>query len=293
MRTAPECVPCYFKQVASVAARCGRRAARDVHAAYRATAALLPRLRMSRSPAENTFDVLRAVQRILRAPDPFGAERAHFNRVALALLPRLQRAVSRSPRPLITAAHVAAAGNIIDLGILTEVNIHAALHAVLRRGFAHDDSAAFERLVESVDRILYLLDNAGEIVFDRVLIEELVRRGKQVTAVVNREPILNDALMQDAHDVGLTAVCRVITSGSGTIGKIPGKGSPLFRREFRTAPLIIAKGHGNFETLDRCQRPLCFILKAKCAVVARHLGVRVGDAVLKLRTGSTASHTSR
>lgn len=282
MRTVRECIPCYFKQVASVVARCGRRSSREINEAYRATAELLPRLRLSRSPAENTYDVLRVVQRILRAPDPFRAEREHFNRVALTLAPHLQRLVRRSSDPLCVAARIAAAGNIIDLGILSEVNVDAAVRSVLRYGFAHDDTPSFKHAVSRADHILYLLDNAGEIVFDRVLIEELVRRGKRVTAVVNQEPILNDALMRDAQDVGLTGICTVITSGSGTIGKIPTRGSAVFRREFAAAPLIIAKGHANFETLDRCGRPICFILKAKCPVVARHLGVRVGDAVLRM-----------
>jgi uncharacterized protein with ATP-grasp and redox domains len=126
--------------------------------------------------------------------------------------------------------------------------------------------------------ILYLGDNAGEIVFDRLLIEQLPC--EKITFVVKGRPILNDAVMEDAQIVGLTDMVDVIDNGSDAPGTILESCSETFRRRFDQSDLIIAKGQGNYETLSEVDKNIFFLVRPKCSVLARHLGREIGSLVL-------------
>ncbi|MBN2451771.1 MAG: DUF89 family protein, partial [Lentisphaeria bacterium] len=133
----------------------------------------------------------------------------------------------------------------------------------------------------------YLADNAGEIVLDRLLVDELP--AGRVTVAVRGGPILNDATLDDARQAGLCDRVEVIDNGSDAPGTILADCSPKFRRRFAAADLILAKGQGNFETLSEVAAPLCFLLKVKCPVIAGHTGLPLGTQVL---TTAPWSHTA-
>ena len=137
-----------------------------------------------------------------------------------------------------------------------------------------------KRPAPKVSPVLILADNAGEIAFDCLLCEQLTRLGKRVTVAVRGAPTLNDATIVDAREVGLPEVAEVITTGSDHPGVLLSKCSQDFRRHFQDADLVISKGMGNFEGLSGEVGPIFFLLKAKCAPVARALGVEVGGLVL-------------
>jgi uncharacterized protein with ATP-grasp and redox domains len=143
--------------------------------------------------------------------------------------------------------------------------------------------AEFAQAVEEAEDILYLTDNAGEVVFDRLLLEQLPR--KKVTVAVRGKPVINDATMEDAEYVGLAEVARIIDNGSDAPGTILSDCSDTFRRRFERADLIISKGQGNYETLADCPRPIYFLLQVKCPIIARDLNCQVGTAILR-RTSS-------
>jgi len=130
--------------------------------------------------------------------------------------------------------------------------------------------------------VLYLGDNAGEIVFDRLLVETL---DKPVVFAVRGGPAINDATLEDAEAVGMARYATVVSNGSDYAGTVLEACSAEFLAYYAKAPLVIAKGHGNFETLDAEKKPIAFLLKAKCAVVARVLGVEVGEWVLRMQAG--------
>jgi len=177
---------------------------------------------------------------------------------------------------------LAATGNVIDLGIGVAFDIEREVEKALETPFAVDDFAKFEEDLKRARKLLYIGDNAGEIVFDKVLIEEIHKVGDyQVIFVVRGGPCINDALREDAEEVGMDEVAKVIDTGSDGIG-IPWKEvSEEFREAFLEADLRISKGQGNFETLNGRPEPIYFVLKAKCEAVARELGVRYGDVVFK------------
>ena len=135
--------------------------------------------------------------------------------------------------------------------------------------------------VAASQRLLYLCDNAGEIVFDRVLLEILRGMGKDVIAVVKGAPVINDATMEDARAAGLDECADVIDNGNDGIGTLLEACSPRFRDAYRSADLVISKGQANFETLaGEGDERIFFLFKVKCPVVAGFLKRRDGDIVI-------------
>jgi hypothetical protein len=124
-------------------------------------------------------------------------------------------------------------------------------------------------------------DNAGEIVFDRILIETLISAGKKVTVVVKGSPVINDATLDDALESGLTGICEVVDNGSDAVGTISPWTSSVFQELFRNAELIVSKGQGNFETLTGIQKNIFFLFQSKCDVVSKELGLSNGSMLLK------------
>jgi uncharacterized protein with ATP-grasp and redox domains len=194
----------------------------------------------------------------------------------------LKEKIARSLNPLETAVRLAIAGNIIDFGPnsrLEDRHVRDAITHAFRAKRLGLDEEDFRTAVMKADKILYLADNAGEIVFDRLLIEQLPY--EKITLVVKAGPIINDATMNDARAAGLTDLVEVIDNGADAPGTILEICSEEFRRRFDQADLIIAKGQGNYETLSNVDANILFLLKVKCPVIARHLGSELDSLVLQ------------
>jgi hypothetical protein len=149
---------------------------------------------------------------------------------------------------------------------------------MLKQPFAISAIDDFRAELAPGRRVLYLGDNAGEIVFDRLLIEQMPR--EKVTFVVKGSPILNDVLIDDASFVGLTDLVEVIDNGADAPGTVLEVCSAAFRERFERADLIVAKGQGNFETLSDTDNNVFFLLRPKCAVLSRHLNCEIGRLVV-------------
>ncbi len=292
MKARVGCIPCFVKQGLSAV----RLSTQDPAAQQRVLDEVLRRIQglpLDETPALLSQVVYAAVREMTGVADPFAEARRRTNRAALALLPDLRRRIAAAPDPLHAAIKVALIGNVVDLGIAghafdLERDIAQGLDAAL----AVDDYPAFRAALEqrrtsaasAKPRLLYVCDNSGEIAFDRLLIEDLLARC-EVTASVKSRPIINDATMQDAEEVGLPAIADVIETGSDDIGVNWARASREFAEAFRAADLVLAKGQGNFETLDETPGEIFFLLKAKCPEVAAELGVSEG-ALVFLRSRS-------
>jgi len=241
---------------------------------------------LDRAPAEISDKAVKTVCNLLANEDPYRESKHKHNQEVLKLYPRLKEVISKADDRLHTALQLASAGNIIDLGIVPTFDIEKTIEEVLSRGFAVDHYNQMKERLPSAKNILYIGDNAGEIVFDKLLIEEL--SPLPVTFAVKEGPILNDVTKEDAREVGMDKVARVISTGQQVIGVNLPEASPEFRRLFEEAEIIISKGQGNYETLDGTSDRIFFILRAKCNCVARSLGVREGNVVLlrKSKDGS-------
>jgi len=236
---------------------------------------------LRQSPPAMAQRIHRLIRELTGESDPYRAIKDRFNRLALDIYPELRDHVERSADPLETAIRLVIAGNVIDMGVnnqLTDEQVHDAIGHALEAPF-DAKPAAFSEAISDAKDILYLADNAGEIVFDRLLIEQLPL--EKVTVVVKGSPIINDATMEDAEAAGITRMVEVIDNGSDAPGTIIDDCSEAFRRRFDGADLVIAKGQGNYETLSDVSKDIFFILKAKCPVIARDLGCEVGSLVLR------------
>ena len=221
--------------------------------------------------------VYRLVSEAAGNADPFERIKQQNTEAALSLYPHLKRLVLASEEPLETAVRIAIAGNIIDHGIDKPFDAEEELLKTLADEPAIMDYAKFKAAVQKAEQILYLGDNAGETVYDRVLIETM---DKPATFTVRAEPIINDATMRDALQAGLDQVATLMSTGSDIPGIVLKQASEDFVELFEYADLVISKGMGNYETLSDVDRPIFYLLKAKCDLVAEHIGVSVGESVL-------------
>jgi len=280
VKTCIDCIPCFFRQALEAA----RLASNDEAVAaevLRKVAALVKDLDISQSPPAMGQKIHHIVQETVGIEDPYRAIKSTFNEAALRLYPEMRRLIEASGEPLGTAVRLAIAGNIIDFGVnggVRESDVERAIGECLAAEIGEEVLGRFESAVRDADEILYLADNAGEIVFDRLLIELLPL--EKVTVAVKGSAIINDATMEDAVFAGLPRLVEVIDTGDDAPGTLPESCSEAFGERFGRADLIIAKGQGNFETLSEADKHIFFILRAKCAVVAKHLGCVVGTSVL-------------
>ncbi len=284
MKSVPQCLVCMLQQALNTT-----RLVTDDEAVQKRVLARVAEVVRTCSLDPNPAFISKPVYDIVAeetgVADPYLAIKEATNREALRVLPRLEAMVDAAEDPLDAALHLAVAGNIIDLGIGHAFDIEKDAHAIMEQPFAIHDIDDFRAALRPGVRLLYLGDNSGEIVFDRVLVERLLQTGAEVTFVVKSGPIINDALMADACMAGLTGIVPVIETGSNQIGIGWEEASEAFKQTYETADVILGKGHGNFETGSGLFGDRYFLLKAKCEVVARELGVRKGAIVFKHARG--------
>lgn len=279
MRTHLDCFPCFLRQ-SLIALRLGTQDESLQETIVKNTLEYIREADSSKPPAYTTTFIHRKIRQML-GNDPFKEIKSQYNQLALDLYPSLKSMIGKSHDPLLTSARLAIAGNVIDFGIFTDVNIEGTVDRALNNPLAVDDYRVFRDAVAAADEILYLTDNAGEIVFDRLLIEELISKGKKIQAVVKGSPVINDATLSDAEASGLIGVCEVIENGSDGVGTILEWTSSDFQTTFNNAHLIISKGQGNFETLTGIDKNVFFLFQSKCAVVSEEIGLSTGSMLLK------------
>jgi len=242
----------------------------------RETARLMQNLSLGSTPPEMAHQVHKIVRDVTKNSDPYKKVKEHDNKMALNMYPWLKKIVEVSDDRLFTALKLASAGNIIDYALNQTIDVEKTVLEVLEKEFALNDYSKFKKHLQSAESIAYLADNAGEIVFDRILIEELSR--KSVTVFVKGGPIINDATIEDAESVGLDKIASLDLLGNGTPGTGPERNDPAFLARLQDYDMVVAKGQGNFEGLNN-QRYIYFLLMAKCPLIARDIGVKKGDIV--------------
>ena len=285
MKTFLDCVPCFVRQALDSV----RLVTDDenIHEeVLRNVLHLAGEMDLRQSPAAMGCHIHQHIRRLTGTNDPYREIKDRFNQLALRLFPDLKSRIQNSFAPLETAVRLAIAGNIIDFGVNSQLDDSHVLDAIEHAVTAplSGNMEEFSSAVQVAENILYLADNAGEIVFDRLLLEQLP--ADKTTMVVRGSPIINDVTMIDAETTGITDVVDVIDNGSDAPGTILNTCSESFQKRFASADLIIAKGQGNYETLSDIEKDIYFLLKAKCSVIATHIGCSVGGLVLLRSTYS-------
>ena len=211
--------------------------------------------------------------------DPYHELKERSTQEVLALYPRLAETIRTADDPFVTAVRLAIAGNVIDVGPADEHDVWGTVQAVLSKAPAVDDTPALRDAIGKAEWILYLADNAGETVFDRLLIEQIAP--VPVVYAVKGGAVVNDATEEDALAAGLGDVAQVVSTGSRAPGTVLESCSDAFRAGYNQAPVIIAKGMGNYETLSTEGERLFFLFLVKCEAVAADVGVPVKSVVIK------------
>jgi len=241
----------------------------------------LSREEWSKAIPEIGTNVHRIVKRITGNADPYEQLKTKYNGLASELYPKLKLLVKSSSDPLLTAVKIAIAGNAIDFGPKTEINLEQEIQNALNCELAVNDLDRFKSALRSRS-VLYLADNAGETFFDRILIEEIVKHQVEVTYVVKGGPILNDATLEDAKTAGIDRVANVMSTGTDCTGILFDECSREFLNAFKKSNVVISKGQGNYESLNEVRnKEVFFLLKIKCPIIAEKIGVETGSMVLK------------
>jgi uncharacterized protein with ATP-grasp and redox domains len=224
--------------------------------------------------------------------DPYEKLKHESNEMALGILPELQKLVDEHEDPIMrfrTATLITAAANAIEFDVSGREFSLDELRLIIdnvETDLAIDQVEEFMSLLNDVKEVLFLHDNAGEVVLDMILIREIRRIGPKVIAVVKGGPILNDATMVDAEEVGLSNCAdEVRDTGAAAIGVNLERNSEEFKKLFSSAELIVAKGMGNFESLTEFDPscPTIHIMRTKCNPVAEHVGVPRNKNVVFIR----------
>jgi uncharacterized protein with ATP-grasp and redox domains len=279
MKASLDCMLCFVRQVLDTAGMVSDDPS-DHERIMREMLSYISQMGMDRPPPVLGQAIHRQLREISRVEDPYRNVKDYQNRMALNLLPMLKAKVNASSDPLMTAVRLAIAGNILSMtasGNVTESDVSESISKGLTEPSCMEE-AGFKQAVAEAKDILYLADNAGEIVFDRLLIEQLLPI--PVKIAVRGAPVINDATRIDAEAAGLHEIIEIIHNGSDAPGTILEDCNDEFLRCFNDADLIVAKGQANFETLNNQARNIFFLFKAKCRVVATHIGQPVGTHVM-------------
>lgn len=288
MQTTLDCFPCFTKQALYTI----QLATNDItlqKEILRKALHYLSDFDFDISPPENAVGFYNLIYELSGCADPFVSLKQLSTDFAMRLRPYLTKQINASTDPLLTAVKFSMAGNVIDYGAHHDFDPEETIHTCLSIEPKINDYNALQKELVAAEKILFLADNCGEIVFDGLLIEQLGIHNKEVTIAVKEKPIINDAVYSDAEASALPQHCRIITNGTGCPGTPLSQCDSDFKNHFHEADLIISKGQGNFETLSDNDTPIFFLLTVKCDVVARHItekanrrGVTVinGDMIL-------------
>ena len=294
MNSKPDCIVCLMKQYLQICRMSGL-GEKEVEQAFSGLISRLPEITYSMSPPEAATYVTDMIKQASGIDDPYKTIKEESNRAAMKLYPELKLRVDNSAHPFAEALVLAIAGNLIDFGAKIDLDLHFALDEILSQPLFADLEAGKEtddRLfrigdfyteIEKAENIMYLGDNAGEIVFDRIFIETLLREfpGKKITFAVRGGPALNDALLEDLDTVGISGITETMSSGCAAAGTILPKCSPEFLSRLEDADLVICKGQGNYESLSGSPVDNAwFLFRIKCQVVSESAGGPEGKLVL-------------
>ena len=282
MKISLDCFPCFLRQTLEAS----RISTSDVGMQREILHGVMDSLKElsdESTPPEMGWQVHRIIREITGNLDPYEAIKRDHNERVLHIEAELTAMVDGSSSTLMNAVKLAGRGNLIDMGPLRQWSDVADIFT----GFMNQESPVFdyvpfEASLGRAERLLYIGDNAGEIVLDKILLRQLgVYPNLDITFAVRGKPIINDATMADAEAVGMTDIVTVIDTGADFPGVVLESSSEEFLTHYHHADMILAKGQGNYESLSDRREPLFFLLQAKCPVIADKIGCRVGDLVLQ------------
>ena len=284
MKMTLPCIACFMRQAVETV----QRATDDPHVrleVIKEVCRLVDTVTEETTPPDFAEQLYATVYRMTGNPDPFVEVKREANALVMAIEPRLREVVEQSRDPLLVAVKLSIVGNSMDLGVVHEYgDVKGLAHRVLSTGLAMDDYGTFVERLRSARHVAVVGDNNGEIVFDRLLLEQMKRMNNcRYTYIVRGGPVINDVTREDALAVGIDRLADIVDTGVAAPGLVLSTCSDAARRVFYEADMVVSKGQGNYESLSDASREMFFLLLVKCDVVAKDLGAPVGGAVVLRR----------
>jgi len=286
MKMKQACVGCILEQSRRVASVIGADE-KLTEKLYSAVEVMSKEFTLELSPPQEAASVYANMASIAKMPDLFKEIKKISTERALEFIPYLKEKIESSNNKFLAATKAAVAGNVIDLASQIQFDLTQEVEKVFDMPFGLDDTKEFYNRFKSAKKVLYIGDNAGEHIFDKLYIEILKELFPdiRVTYLTRGVPIINDITFSEAIESGLDEVAEVVDSGVNTPGFVKENVNEKTLSLYENADLIIAKGMGNYETMEGLKdRAIFFLLKVKCEVVAEALGQNVGDIVCKMST---------
>jgi uncharacterized protein with ATP-grasp and redox domains len=277
MKFTPECYPCIVRQAATAVKLAGV----DTETQYHALNKVLHSLASSDhqlSPSDVAGETNRIIREVTGVDDFYLQKKKASHELAMSYLDQLRSLVSQGPDPLVQALKVGAAGNIIDVVHVEEYDLWEEVTTTVQGQLLGGGLPAFKDKLNSASFILYLADNVGETVFDRVLIETLAL---PVIYSVKSGPILNDATREDAIAAGIDQVAEIVENGTRSPGTVLSQASAEFLELIDKAELVLSKGQANYETLDDQGEKIFFLMRVKCPLLSQAVNAPVGSLLFK------------
>ncbi len=279
MKTDFNCIPCIINSYL-------RLAGTDIIPASRREEILrrllefLSRVDYDQSPPELGRTLHSMIRETTGDPDPYRVVKEKYNRRMLDLYPEFVEAVRRSKDPFDSAMRHAIAGNAMDFASEEQLDVIETLNRIMDAELAVDDSGPLRRALEEASTLLYIGDNCGEIVLDRLFMEQI--NLPRMYFAVRSGPVINDATKEDAEMTGMHKVAEIITTGDNAPGAVWASSSREFREHYHKADVVISKGQGNLEgLLDIPHNQIYFLLVVKCELIARRVGSAKGEFIVK------------
>lgn len=274
-----DCIPCIVNSFVRLVNN-GLLPEEKKEPAMRSVLTFLAKADYRKSPPALGREMHRVIRAALNNPDPYKDIKEKYNKMMLDRWSEFRDMVDNAEEPFDIALRLAMAGNVIDFGPQNQLNIMDTIDRVIHADLAIDDSQSLRRDLDRAQSVLYVGDNCGEIVLDKLFIEAIGH--PDMTLAVRDTPVLNDATLEDAYMIGMDKHASLITTGDDAPGAVWETASQSFKDRLRSADVVLAKGQGNLEGLIEIEAPIYYILVVKCPLIGKRLGVETGDFVVSL-----------
>ncbi len=277
-----DCFPCFLRQTLEAGRIAGADEKTQREVLNSVMRALLE-VSQESTPPEIGWLIHKTIREATGNLDPYKEIKKSHNEQVMRIEADLVNFINESSFSVIDALKLAGTGNLIDMGPERQwTDVKDIFKSFSSKKTAFFDYPFFEKSIKNSKTLLYIGDNAGEIVLDKILIDLLIKKVDiDVTYAVRGKPVINDATMEDAKFVGITDVVKTIDTGTDFPGVILESCSEEFLEYYHKADVIIAKGQGNYESLSGECENIFFLLQAKCSIIADKIGCEVGDLVFK------------
>lgn len=290
MKIQTQCVPCLLKRIIFEAEQSTKDTKTKTRTIRNACMALSELYDPTRCSATIATKVHKLVYETLGDNDPYKELKHQSNKVAISLIPQVEKLIRKSEDPLKTSIICSIAGNNMDFGIDGAISHPDMLNEVFERtiseGLGYDNTERVKNLLKKSRNVLLFTDNCGEIVFDKILCRELKKHNPDIslTLVVKGEPILSDATLEDAKELNFKDVVdEILTTGCFAVGVDFEKLPSNLKEALKQTDLIVCKGMANYESFSETNyRPITYLLRTKCDAIASSMKLPLNINTVKL-----------